>query len=162
MITLLENLLPFLTTTGLVVLGLFGLQFWLGRHPPENPESHLPRQLLLVLSYVLGLLLITISLPVSEATRGQLISLAGLVLTALIALASTTLVANAMSGLLLRIVNSFRPGDFIRVGDAFGRVTERGLFHTEIQTEDRDLMTRSFRPPCRWATICTIAASSHC
>jgi len=27
------------------------------------------------------------------------------------------------------------------VGDYFGRVTERGLFHVEIQTEDRDLAT---------------------
>jgi len=32
-------------------------------------------------------------------------------------------------------------GDFIKVGDTFGRVSERGLFHTEVQTEDRDLIT---------------------
>jgi hypothetical protein len=32
-------------------------------------------------------------------------------------------------------------GDFIQVGEQFGRVTERGLFHIEIQTEDRDLTT---------------------
>ena len=32
-------------------------------------------------------------------------------------------------------------GDFISAGDQFGRVTERGLFHTEIQTETRDLTT---------------------
>lgn len=41
----------------------------------------------------------------------------------------------------MRAVRSFRPGDFIRVGEQFGRVTERGLFHIEIQTEDRDLTT---------------------
>ena len=39
------------------------------------------------------------------------------------------------------MIKSFRPGDFIHIGDRFGRVTERGLFHTEIQTEDRDLVT---------------------
>jgi small conductance mechanosensitive channel len=46
-----------------------------------------------------------------------------------------------MAGLMLRAVRNFRPGDFIRVGDYFGRVSDRGLFHIEIQTEDRDLTT---------------------
>ncbi len=56
-------------------------------------------------------------------------------------MSSTTFVANAMAGLMLRSVGSFRPGDFVRVGETFGRVTVRGLFHTEVQTEDRDLTT---------------------
>ena len=38
-------------------------------------------------------------------------------------------------------VQSFRLGDFLRVEKQFGRITERGLFHTEIQTEERDLTT---------------------
>jgi len=42
---------------------------------------------------------------------------------------------------MLRAVGNFRVGDWVRVGDQFGRVTERGLFHTELQTEDRDLAT---------------------
>jgi hypothetical protein len=46
-----------------------------------------------------------------------------------------------MAGLMLRMEHSYRPGDFVRVGEFFGRITERGLFHTEIQTEDRDLVT---------------------
>jgi len=32
-------------------------------------------------------------------------------------------------------------GDFVKVEGHFGRVTERGFFHTEIQTEERDLTT---------------------
>jgi hypothetical protein len=46
-----------------------------------------------------------------------------------------------MAGLMQRVVRNFRPGDFIRVGEYFGRVSEQGLFHVEIQTEDRDLTT---------------------
>jgi small-conductance mechanosensitive channel len=46
-----------------------------------------------------------------------------------------------MGGLMLRAVRSFRPGDFIQVEEQFGRVSERGLFHTEIQTQERDLVT---------------------
>ena len=35
----------------------------------------------------------------------------------------------------------FRSGDFIRVKEYFGRVTERGLLDTEIQTETRELIS---------------------
>lgn len=51
------------------------------------------------------------------------------------------MVSNAMAGLMLRSVRSFRPGDFIKVDDHLGRVSERGLFHVEIQTIHRDLIT---------------------
>ena len=138
---LITPLLPLLATLLFVSLSLGGLSWWLRRHQPANPEAHLPRQLLVIGCWVLAILLVLISLPISETTRGQLLSLTGLIITALIALSSTTLVANAMAGVLLRIVNSFHPGDYIRVGENFGRVTERGLFHTEVQTEDRDLLT---------------------
>lgn len=87
---------------------------------------------------IVGLVL---ALPVSDTLRGQLLALLGLVLTGVIALSSTTFVANAMAGLMLRAVGNFRPGDWVQVGNQFGRITERGLFHTELQTEDRDLAT---------------------
>jgi small-conductance mechanosensitive channel len=46
-----------------------------------------------------------------------------------------------MAGLMLRAIRSFRPGDFVRIGEHFGRVSDQGLFHVEIQNEDRDLTT---------------------
>lgn len=42
---------------------------------------------------------------------------------------------------MLRAVKNFRVGDFVRAGDHFGRISERGLLHVEIQTEDRELTT---------------------
>lgn len=137
----LGDFLPLLINLGVITLLLGALHLWMHRHQPADPDAHLPRQLMVLGAWALGLLLLILALPVSDTTRGQVLSLVGLVITALIALSSTTLVANMMAGLLLRIVNSFRPGDFIRVGEHFGRVSERGLFHTEMQTEDRDLMT---------------------
>jgi len=65
----------------------------------------------------------------------------GIVLSAGIALSSTTFLGNMMAGLMLRAVRNFRLGDFIGVQEHFGRVSERGLFHTEIQTEERNLVT---------------------
>jgi len=88
-----------------------------------------------------GLLMIIMILPISDTTRGQILSLIGILLSAAIALSSTTVLGNAMAGFMLRIIRNFKSGDFIRVGEHFGRVSERGLFHIEIQTEDRDLTT---------------------
>jgi len=70
-----------------------------------------------------------------------LLGLVGILLSAAIALSSTTFLGNILAGLMLRAIRGFRPGDFVRVGDHFGRVTELGLFHVEIQNEDRDLTT---------------------
>jgi small-conductance mechanosensitive channel len=89
----------------------------------------------------IGVVVIVMALPISDAKRGQLLSLIGILISAAIALSATTFLGNAMAGVMLRSVRNFRIGDFIRCADQFGRVTERGLLHTEIQTEDRDLVT---------------------
>ncbi|MDX1496686.1 MAG: mechanosensitive ion channel family protein [Salinisphaeraceae bacterium] len=124
---------------------------WLGmrlinRLLPEgaNDTDHhyrFKRQLIKVLFVVFSMVVLIIALPIPDSTRGQLIGLVGVVFTAMIALGSTSFVSNAMSGIMLRSVNNFKPGDFIKAGEHFGRVTDRGLFHTEIQTETRDLTT---------------------
>jgi small-conductance mechanosensitive channel len=96
--------------------------------------------IMLALTFVGGLVVI-LALPISEALRGQLLSLIGILFSAAIALSSTTLLGNALAGLMLRVMRNFRMGDFIRVGEHFGRVSDRGLFHTEIQTQYRELTT---------------------
>ncbi|MHC4743653.1 MAG: mechanosensitive ion channel family protein [Planctomycetota bacterium] len=115
--------------------------FLLHRKRDLNEESRFPRRIAMILLVGLGLVLIIIALPVSDATQGDLFRLLGLLLTAAIALSSTTFIANVMAGLMLRAVRSFRPGDFVEVAEHFGRVSARGLFHTEIQTEDHNLTT---------------------
>lgn len=87
---------------------------------------------------VIGLLVISVFLPIDDTLRAQVIGLGGVLI---VALASTTFLGNALAGVLLRIVDNFETGDWVRVEGQFGRVTERGLFHTEIATEDRDLTT---------------------
>ena len=124
-----------------VVAAAFGLVVWrVDRWFSTRPRS-LVRPVGMLALTLAGLLALVLAAPVSDETRGDLIGLYGLALTAVIALASTTFVSNAMAGLMLRSLRNFAPGDFIKVGEDFGRVTERGLFHTEIQTEDSDLTT---------------------
>jgi small conductance mechanosensitive channel len=129
---------------GLGVLGIIAALFvanrFLNRHP--NAVSYRFRNQMLMIGFtaVAGLAILLI-LPISSDTRGQLLSFFGILITASIALSSTTFLGNALAGLMLRAVRSFRMGDFIRAGDHFGRVSERGLLHVEIQTEDRELTT---------------------
>lgn len=104
-------------------------------------QAALVRQLTMLALTAVAVIALVLAMPISDASRGQLLGLIGLVLTAVIGLSSTTFVGNAMAGLMLRAVHAFRPGDFLKTMDHFGRVTERGLLHTEIQTEDRDLTT---------------------
>jgi small conductance mechanosensitive channel len=99
------------------------------------------RQLTLILLTVLAGLIALLVLPDSIAPDQTVIQLVGIAATVVVTLGSTTLVSNAMAGLMLRSVRSFRPGDFIKVDDHLGRVSERGLFHVEIQTIHRDLIT---------------------
>lgn len=128
--------LPMLGMIVLVALCVWWLDRWFARRPRRlnRPGSMLGVTLL-------GTLLVVLTAPVEDTTRAQLVGLYGLALTAVIALSSTTFVSNAMAGLMLRSLRNFSVGDFIRVEEHFGRVSERGLFHTEIQTEDRDLTT---------------------
>jgi len=98
-------------------------------------------QIVMLAATLAGVVAVILVLPIDNDTRGQLLNFLGLLLTAAIALSSTTVIGNAMAGFMLRAVRNFRAGDFLRVGEHFGRVSERGLFHTEIQTETRDLTT---------------------
>lgn len=124
------------------VCGVVGLAHWLllARHPELGGERRIPRQLAMLGLSIAGVLAIVLALPVADSTRNQIIGLLGLLLSGAIAFSSTTVLANLMGGVMLRVTKAFRTGDYVRTGDFFGRVTERGLLDTEIQTESRELV----------------------
>ncbi|WP_295873125.1 mechanosensitive ion channel domain-containing protein [uncultured Zhongshania sp.] len=88
-----------------------------------------------------GLLLGITTFPMESELRGQLLSLVGLLLSAAIALSSTSVMGNLMAGFMLRTVNSFRAGDYIEFRNELGRVSQRGLLHVEFQNETSELVT---------------------
>jgi len=147
LLTVLWDWVPFALGFVLLLAVHRGVWWLLLRDRSLSPETRLPRQLVLIVIAVLGAVVLLVLLPTrdgalpTEQTKGNLLGLFGLMVAAVLTLSSTTLAANAMAGLMLRMQGGFRPGDFVRVDQDFGRVTERGLFHTEIQTEDRDLLT---------------------
>lgn len=107
----------------------------------NRPQLRLQQQLIQIAGILTGILFLVILLPFSDELRGQLLRLYGLIFSATIALSSTTLVGNIMASLMLKAIGSCQPGNYITVGDYFGRISEMGLLHTEIQTEERDLTT---------------------
>lgn len=140
----LRQLVPFApaATAAVVLAALFATAQWLhARHSVLAFRRRLSHQLFLLVLVFVGLGVVLLALPMSESLRSDVLGLLGVVLSAAVALAATTFIGNILAGLLLGSTRAFRAGDFIRVGEHFGRVSERGLFHIEIQTEDSELTT---------------------
>jgi small-conductance mechanosensitive channel len=139
-VELLRDWLPFLITLLVAILiTTLGYYLLLKRRPPTG--SIVGRQMLLALVVGILVVLLILELPIDNEPRGQLMSLLGILVTAAVALSSTTLLGNAMAGFMLRSIRNFKAGDFIVVDGHRGRVSELGLLRTEIQTERRNLTT---------------------
>ncbi len=65
----------------------------------------------------------------TEAFKGL-----SLLLGLMISLGSSNLVGQAASGLILTYGRAFRKGEYVRIGDSEGTVTELGMFATRIRT----------------------------
>ncbi|MBT8081574.1 MAG: mechanosensitive ion channel [Gammaproteobacteria bacterium] len=138
-------------TIGLFIQGLaavlvLGGVLWFGRRRlnhyfESRPHLKFRHQLIQIAAVLVAILFLILLLPVGGELRGQLLRLFGLIFSATIALSSTTLVGNIMAGLMLKAIGNCRPGNYITVGDYFGRISEVDLLHIEIQTEERDLTT---------------------
>lgn len=124
-------------TAGSIVLGRW---FLARRSRLEKSDAHFRSQIITVSLILVGLLVVIFVLP-DDTDSDLAFSVFGLIVTGALAISSQSIIANAMAGVMLRSSSSFKPGDFIEVAEQMGRVTERGLFHTEIQTADRDLVT---------------------
>lgn len=136
-----QDFAPLLMTVVVAFFVLAAVDHLLMKNPQLGQRHRLPRQLTMIALTLIALVAIVLSLPVEESLQGELLGLLGIVLTGIVAFSSTTFIANIMAGLMLRSVGSFSPGDFVEAGEHFGKVTELGLFHIEIQSEDRDLIT---------------------
>ncbi|MCF8150623.1 MAG: mechanosensitive ion channel family protein [Burkholderiaceae bacterium] len=135
------SFIPLIATLAAVGFALYFANWaLLGRHPEFGSDRKLPRQLAMIGFLLAGAVAIVLALPVGESMRNQVIALIGVLASGVVAFSSTTVISNLMAGVMLHVSRSFRTGDFIRVGDYFGRVAGRGLFNTEIQTERRELV----------------------
>lgn len=130
------------STTALVgsIVVLVGVRLILARVRAERDTLPYRRQLATFALLLAGLFTAIILLPIDPEIRTQVLSVIGVLLSAVVALSSTSLVGNAMAGIMMRITKSYRPGDFVEVNGIVGRVTNQGLFHTEVQQITRDIV----------------------
>lgn len=136
-----RSLIPTVLAIAGIVIFIGIARYIVNRQSKQVESYRFRRQLLTFLLSLVGILIVILVLPIGDTLRGQLLSLFGILLTAAIALSATTFMGNIMAGLMLRAIGGFKPGDFISTDRHFGRITELGLFHIEIQTEFRDLTT---------------------
>jgi small conductance mechanosensitive channel len=134
--------IPFSISVTLGILFLFFSSKFFNYLNSKSIENHkIYYQVVMFFFGIIFLITLILNSPLSDTTKGQLLSLLGILLTAAVALSSSTLLGNMMAGLMLKGLSKYRPGDYLHVENHFGRVTELGLLHTEIQTPDRDLLT---------------------
>lgn len=131
----------FVTSAACFIILWSAYRILIKRHADMGSERLFPRQLFfLVLSFA-ALLATALALPVDAGARNQIIGLIGLVISGIFAFSSSTIFANLMAGIMLRITKPCQTGDFVSVGDYFGRIVQRGLLDSEIQTDNRELVS---------------------
>ncbi|MBT3425500.1 MAG: mechanosensitive ion channel [Gammaproteobacteria bacterium] len=139
--TLLQPLVPMLVTLVASVLVLVSWNhFFIRRRRNSSDNSKFAYQLIQFLLAVVLLVSVIISSPLAEGTRNQVLALIGIVISGVVAFSSTVFVTNFMAALMLRVTKPFKVGDFIAVADYIGKVSQKGLFDTEIQSENRELV----------------------
>ena len=125
-----------------VLVLLLLLNSWIFRRMKATPsDGNITRRAIAFFLILVGLVVFILSLPIDKSTRGQILTFLGILISAGIALSSTTLLGNLIAGFMNNSMNRFRNGDLIRIGEFMGRVTRKGAFHTEIQLEDSNFMT---------------------
>jgi len=132
---LIDTILSFSGTvvSTIIMVGIYKTVRWIfQKRLKSESRGKLLIQIILSAIFIFGLFFVALSLPISENLKGDIISLLGIVISATFALSSTTILGNALAGIMSRIIGHFRIGDFIRINEYFGRVTNIGLFSTEI------------------------------
>jgi len=133
-----DNWYPPILTLLIFFFLYHGIRKLLDRQTKGKIDKGIIKSIILFCIVLIGLISFVLALPLGSQ-KDDITSLIGIVLSAVLGLSATTFIGNALAGIALKLRGSFRPGDFITVSGLFGRVTELGLFHTEIQTVDRDL-----------------------
>jgi small-conductance mechanosensitive channel len=99
-----------------------------------EPTAKLTRVLILMASVIVAFPY----LPGSQSTAFKGISV---FLGVLLSLGSTSAVAHGVAGTILTYMRAFQVGDFVRIGNDVGEVTERTLLVTRICTQKNEVVT---------------------
>lgn len=125
----------------LLVLFLFINGWFFNRMKAIKESAQITRQTISILIILVGTLTFILSLPIDKSLKGQILSFLAIIISAAIALSSTTVLGNLIAGIMNNAMGRFKVGDLIQIEDLIGRVTRKNIFHTEIQLEDSNFVT---------------------
>ncbi len=107
----------------------------------NQSRNNIIRVTMAVLIILIGTLAFVLNLETEPETQSEILKFLAVLISAGIALSSTTVLGNLIAGVMNSSIKRFRRGDFIKIGDLQGRVIDKRIFHTEILMEDRNTVT---------------------
>ncbi|NLC70858.1 MAG: mechanosensitive ion channel, partial [Desulfuromonadaceae bacterium] len=122
------------------ILVVFLANFFLTRKFGDTTESVARKQLTMLILLLFGAIFLVATLPLTEPLKGRILGLFGVLLGLALALSLARFLGNFLAGTWLKSTGIFHKGDLIRVQEHSGTVVGRGLFHTEIQGDDGELI----------------------
>ncbi|WP_372949009.1 mechanosensitive ion channel family protein [Mariniphaga sp.] len=126
----------------LILVLLLFLNSWLfNRLKSFSVTGNIIKRSISIFIVLIGIVSFVLALPVDQHSKEQILSFLGIVISAGIALSSTTLLGNLIAGIMNNTMKRFRNGDLIQIDQWQGRVTRKGIFHSEIQLEDSNFVT---------------------
>lgn len=138
-------ILETLLAPGGIIVGLIVLlsvnSWFFKRIKKTDANGGISKGIIAAFIVLVAIFAFVLSLSIEKSVKEQIISFLGIVLSAAIALSSTTVLGNLIAGIMNNSMERFRNGDLILLEKIKGRVTKKGLFHVEIQLEDSNFMT---------------------
>lgn len=87
-----------------------------------------------IASGVLWIAAIIAAYPYMPGSESEAFKNVGVLVGVMVSLGSSGVIGQAMSGLVVMYARALKPGDFVRIGEVEGTVTELGLMSTKVRT----------------------------
>jgi len=130
------------TSVMIIIIMLLLLNTWIfNRMKSVQSTAIIIRRSIAFLISFIGTIIFILSLPVKDVMKGQILSFLAIIISAGIALSSTTVLGNLIAGFMNNSMNRFRNGDLVTINDIQGRVIKKSIFHIEIQLQDSNFVT---------------------
>lgn len=130
------------TIVVLIFVILLILNAWIFKKiKPASSHGNIVKGAVSFFLVLVGVLVFILVLPIDKSLKGQILGFLGIIISAGIALSSTTVLGNLIAGIMNNSINRFRNGDLIKIGEYHGRLIRKSIFHTEIQLEDSNFIT---------------------
>ncbi len=126
----------------IILVFLLMLNSWIfNRMKSVEYTGSIIRRSISFLLLLAGILAFILSLPIDRELKGQILGFLGILVSAGLALSSTTVLGNLIAGFMNNSMNRFRNGDLVKINDIQGRVIRKSIFHIELQLEDSNFVT---------------------